>query len=73
MIVRKYFCFNIPAYKNMAEELFCRSFNHEEYLQITISGNAMMDYVVQLTTSYQKEDKCRVFCCILIVYNSYNS
>ena len=25
MSVRKYFCFNIRVYKNMAEEPFCRS------------------------------------------------
>ena len=39
MSVRKYFCFNIPVYKNMAEGLFCHSPSHEEYLQTSASGN----------------------------------
>ena len=39
MSVRKYFCFNIPVYKNMAEGLFCRSPYHEEYIQTSASGN----------------------------------
>ena len=37
--VRKYFCFNIPVYKNMAEEPSCRSPYHEEYIQTSVSGN----------------------------------
>lgn len=37
--VRKYFCFNIPIYKNMAEEPSCRSPYHEEYIQTSASGN----------------------------------
>ena len=37
--VRKYFCFNIPVYKNMAEEPSCRSYYHEEYIQTSASGN----------------------------------
>ena len=37
--VRKYFCFNIPIDKNMAEGLFCRSPYHEEYIQTSASGN----------------------------------
>ena len=37
--VRKYFCFNIPIYKNMAEEPSCRSYYHEEYIQTSASGN----------------------------------
>lgn len=32
MSARKYFCFNISIYKNMAEELSCRSSYHEEYI-----------------------------------------
>ena len=39
MSARKYFCFNIPVYKNMAEELSCRSPYHEEYIQTSASGN----------------------------------
>lgn len=39
MSVRKYFCFNIPIDKNMAEGLFCRSPYHEEYIQTSASGN----------------------------------
>ena len=39
MSARKYFCFNIPVYKNMAEGLFCRSPYHEEYIQTSASGN----------------------------------
>ena len=39
MSVRKYFCFNIPVYKNMAEGLFCHSPYHEEYIQTSASGN----------------------------------
>ena len=39
MSARKYFCFNIPVYKNMAEEPFCRSPYHEEYIQTSASGN----------------------------------
>ena len=39
MSVRKYFCFNIPVYKNMAEEPSCRSPYHEEYIQTSASGN----------------------------------
>ena len=38
-LVRKYFCFNIPIYKNMAEEPSCRSPYHEEYIQTSASGN----------------------------------
>ena len=37
--VRKYICFNIPIYKNMAEEPYCRSYYHEEYIQTSASGN----------------------------------
>ena len=37
--VRKYFCFNITIYKNMAEETSCRSPYHEEYIQTSASGN----------------------------------
>ena len=37
--VRKYFCFNIPIYKNMAEETSCRSPYHEGYIQTSASGN----------------------------------
>lgn len=37
--VRKYFCFNIPVYKNMAEEPSCRNYYHEEYIQTSASGN----------------------------------
>ena len=37
--VRKYFCFNITVYKNMAEEPSCRSYYHEEYIQTSASGN----------------------------------
>ena len=36
---RKYFCFNIPVYKNMVEELSCRSPYHEEYIRTGASGN----------------------------------
>jgi len=39
MSARKYFCFNIPIYKNMAEEPSCRSPYHEEYIQTSVSGN----------------------------------
>ena len=39
MSVRKYFCFNIPVYKNMAEGPSCRSPYHEEYIQTSASGN----------------------------------
>ena len=39
MPVRKYFCFNIPVYRNMAEEPSCRSPYHEEYIQTSASGN----------------------------------
>ena len=39
MSARKYFCFNIPVYKNMAEESSCRSPYHEEYIQTSVSGN----------------------------------
>ena len=39
MSARKYFCFNIPIDKNMAEGLFCRSPYHEEYIQTSASGN----------------------------------
>ena len=39
MPVRKYFCFNIPVYRNMAEEPSCRSPYHEEYIQTSVSGN----------------------------------
>ena len=40
MSARKYFCFNIPIYKNMAEEPSCRSPYHEEYIQTSVSGNS---------------------------------
>lgn len=40
MPVRKYFCFNIPVYRNMAEEPSCRSPYHEEYIQTSVSGNS---------------------------------
>lgn len=39
MSLRKYFGFNIPIYKNMAEEPSCRSPYHEEYIQTSASGN----------------------------------
>lgn len=39
MPVRKYFCFNIPVYRNMAEEPSCRSPYHEEYIQTSASGS----------------------------------
>lgn len=39
MSTRKYFCFNIPVYKNMAEESSCRRPYHEEYIQTSASGN----------------------------------
>ena len=39
MSARKYFCFNIPVYKNMAEESSCRRPYHEEYIQTSASGN----------------------------------
>ena len=39
MPARKYFCFNIPVYKNMVEESSCRSPYHEEYIRIGASGN----------------------------------
>ena len=39
MSARKYFCFNIRVYKNMAEEPSCRSPYHEEYIQTSASGN----------------------------------
>lgn len=39
MPARKYFCFNIPIYKNMAEEPSCRSPYHEEYIQTNVSDN----------------------------------
>ena len=39
MSARKYFCFNIPVYKNMAEGPSCRSPYHEEYIQTSASGN----------------------------------
>ena len=39
MPARKYFCFNIPVYKNMVEESSCRSPYHEEYIQTSASGN----------------------------------
>ena len=39
MSVRKYFGFNIPIYKNMAEGPSCRSPFHEEYIQTSASGN----------------------------------
>ena len=39
MPARKYFCFNIPIYKNMAEEPSCRSPYHEEYIQTSVSDN----------------------------------
>lgn len=37
--VRKYFCFNITIYKNMAEELSCRKPFPKEYIQTSASGN----------------------------------
>ena len=40
MPVRKYFCFNIPVYRNMAEAPSCRSPYHEEYIQTSVSGNS---------------------------------
>ena len=40
MPVRKYFCFNIPVYRNMAEEPSCRSPYHEEYIQTSVLGNS---------------------------------
>ena len=40
MPVREYFCFNIPVYRNMAEEPSCRSPYHEEYIQTSVSGNS---------------------------------
>ena len=39
MSARKYFCFNIPVYKNMVEEPSCRRPYHEEYIQTSASGN----------------------------------
>ena len=39
MSARKYFCFNIPIDKNMAEGPSCRSPYHEEYIQTSASGN----------------------------------
>lgn len=39
MPVRKYFCFNIPVYRNMAEAPSCRSPYHEEYIQTSVSGS----------------------------------
>lgn len=39
MSARKYFCFNIPIYKNMVEDPSCRSPYHEEYIQTSVSGN----------------------------------
>ena len=39
MSLRKYFGFNIPVYKNMAEGPSCRSPYHEEYIQTSASGN----------------------------------
>lgn len=39
MPARKYFCFNIPVYKNMVEESSCRSPYHEEYIRTGASGN----------------------------------
>ena len=39
MSLRKYFGFNIPIYKNMAEGPSCRSPYHEEYIQTSVSGN----------------------------------
>ena len=64
MSVRKYFCFNIPVYKNMAEGLFVAVLTmkntFKQVLQVILRV-----YVVQLTAFYQREDECRVFCCIL--------
>ena len=37
--VRKYFCFNITIYKNMAEELSCPKPFPKEYIQTSASGN----------------------------------
>lgn len=39
MPVRKYFSFNIPAYKNMAEEPSGRSPYHKEYILASALGN----------------------------------
>ena len=39
MSARKYFCFNIRVYKNMAEESSCHRPYHEEYTQTSASGN----------------------------------
>ena len=39
MHARKYFCFNIPVYKNMVEESSCRSPYHKEYIRTGASGN----------------------------------
>ena len=39
MPARKYFCFNIPVYKNMVEEPSCRSPYHKEYIRTGASGN----------------------------------
>ena len=39
MSLRKYFGFNIPVYRNMAEAPSCRSPYHEEYIQTSVSGN----------------------------------
>ena len=39
MPVRKYFCFNIPVYRNMAEAPSCRSPYHKEYIQTSVSGS----------------------------------
>ena len=36
----KYFCFNIPAYKNMIEGFSYRSPYHEEYIQTNVSGKS---------------------------------
>lgn len=39
MSARKYFCFNISVYKNMAEEPSCHSPYHEEYIQTSALCN----------------------------------
>lgn len=63
MSARKYFYFNIPVYKSIAEG----SSYHEEYIQISALDDP--EGLCRLfTTLYQREDECRAFYRILTAY-----
>lgn len=67
MSTRKYFSFNITVNKNLTEKISCRSHYYEKYIQTSALGNPG-DYIIKLTTFYQREYECRVFCCDLTAY-----